>query len=136
MFTLHPQLEKDTLLVGDLGICRVLLSGMFSQYPWLIMVPMRTACRDITDVPEPDYLPMMEEVKFVHDKMRAFFKPDKMNIGALGNAVPQLHIHVIARFKTDEAWPAPVWGIGKPTPYADGGVKMLKNMRDLLGIGA
>ncbi|MBI1309108.1 MAG: HIT domain-containing protein [Proteobacteria bacterium] len=136
MFTLHPQLEVDTLLVGDLPICRVLLSGQFSQYPWLILVPRRTGCRDLTDLPEQDYLPVMEEVRYVHDKLREVTKADKMNIAALGNAVPQLHIHIIARFQGDEAWPGPVWGKGEVTPYPDKGLKMLKKLREVLDLQA
>ena len=131
-FTLHPQLAADTVTVGDLSICRVLLNTQFAQYPWLILVPKRTACRDLTDVPELDFVPMMEEVRLVHDAMKAFFKPDKMNVGALGNMVPQLHIHLIARFKTDEAWPKPVWGVGSPQPSTDDGVEMVGIIRELL----
>lgn len=134
MFTLHPQLAADTLVVGDLPICRVLLSGRFAQFPWLILVPKRTGCRDLTDVPPLDYGPMMEEVREVHDKLRDLVKADKMNVGALGNMVPQLHIHIIARFKGDEAWPEPVWGKGMPTPYADGGAGMLAKLREVLDV--
>jgi len=134
MFTLHPQIENDTLLVGDLPLCRVLLNAMFSQYPWLILVPRRTACRDLTDVAEQDYLPMMEEVKHAHDALRRLTGADKMNVAALGNMVPQLHIHIIARFKTDEAWPKPVWGVGVPAPYPDGGAAMLAALRKALDL--
>ena len=134
MFTLHPQLEKDTVTVGDLPVCRVLLNAQFSQYPWLILVPRRTGCKDLTDIDEIDYQPAMEEVRYVHDKLKNLVQADKMNVGALGNMVPQLHIHIIARFKTDEAWPAPVWGKGEPQPYADNGAKMLKKLREVLDL--
>lgn len=133
-FTLHPQLAADTLTVGDLPICRVLLSGRYSQFPWVILVPKRTGCRDLTDLPEADYLPAMEELRYVHDALRDLTGADKMNVGALGNMVPQLHIHLIARFKDDEAWPAPVWGKGEPTPYADGGAEMLEKLRQALDL--
>lgn len=136
MFTLHPQLAADTVVVGDLPVCRVLLNKQFSQYPWLILVPKRTGCRDLTDVPPLDYAPMMEEVREVHDKLRDFSKADKMNVGALGNMVPQLHIHLIARFKGDEAWPAPVWGKGEAKPYADGGAEMAEKLREVLDVEA
>lgn len=134
MFTLHPQLETDTYLVGDLPVCRILLNKQFSQFPWLIMVPRRTGCKDLTDLDEIDYLPVMEEMRYVHDKLKEITQCDKMNVAALGNMVPQLHIHVIARFKTDEAWPGPVWGKGEPTPYADKGAKMLKKLREALDL--
>lgn len=133
MFTLHPQLAADTVEVGDLPICKVLLNKQYSQHPWLILVPKRTGCRDITDVPPADYLPMMDEVRHAHDVLKSFVKADKMNIGALGNLVPQLHIHVIARHKTDPAWPAPVWGT-PAQPYADGGMAMAETLRQALDI--
>ncbi|MCP5405233.1 MAG: HIT family protein [Pseudomonadaceae bacterium] len=133
MFTLHPQLAADTIEVGDLPICKVLLNKQYSQFPWLILVPKRTGCRDLTDVPPADYLPMMDEVREVHDRLKAFCSADKMNLGALGNMVPQLHIHIIARFKTDPAWPAPVWGT-PAQPYADGGADMATRLRDVLDI--
>lgn len=136
MFTLHPQLQADTVAVGDLPVCRVLLNTQFSQFPWLILVPKRSACRDLTDVPELDYVPMMEEVKRVHDGLRDMVGADKMNVGAIGNMVPQLHIHVIARFKADAAWPKPVWGNAEPAPYADGGAEMVENLRDVLDLKA
>jgi diadenosine tetraphosphate (Ap4A) HIT family hydrolase len=136
MFTLHPQLEKDTIWVGDLPVCRVLLNKQFSQFAWLILVPKRSACRDLTDVPELDYVPMMEEVKFVHDALRDFAGAEKMNVGAIGNMVPQLHIHVIARFKDDEAWPKPVWGNAEAKPYADGGAEMAEKLREVLDVEA
>lgn len=110
MFTLHPQLEADTYVVGDMPICRVLLNKQYSQFPWLILVPKRTACRDLTDLPDADYLPVMEEIRTAHDALRTLTKADKMNVAALGNMVPQLHIHLIARFKGDEAWPGPTFG--------------------------
>jgi diadenosine tetraphosphate (Ap4A) HIT family hydrolase len=117
-FTLHPQLAADCAVVGDLPICRVLLNTQFSQFPWLILVPMRTGCRDLTDLPPMDYPLVMDEVALVHDKLKAHTKPTKMNVGAIGNMVPQLHIHIIARHEGDEAWPKPVWGHAQPKPYS------------------
>jgi diadenosine tetraphosphate (Ap4A) HIT family hydrolase len=134
MFTLHPQLEADTAVVGDLPVCRVLLNRQFSQYPWLILVPQRTGCREWTDLVEQDYLPVMEEIRHVHDTLKDLVKADKMNVAALGNMVPQLHIHVIARFKTDAAWPKPVWGATEPQPYADGGLEMVAKLREVLDL--
>lgn len=132
-FTLHPQLEADTVLVGDLPLCRVLLSGRFSQYPWLILVPRRQGIKEISDLHPNDLPTLWEEVMKVHDALRALTKADKMNVAALGNVVPQLHVHVIARFKTDEAWPKPVWGVGEPKPHPDGGAGMVAEVRRALG---
>ncbi|NBX86173.1 MAG: HIT family protein [Proteobacteria bacterium] len=130
-FMLHPQLEADTIWVGDLRVCRVLLLND-SRYVWAVLVPMRTGCRDLTDVPELDFAPMMEEVKQVHDFIKNMMKPDKMNVGAIGNMVPQLHIHVLARFKDDPAWPKPVWGHSAAVPYADNGAEMVGKLRKML----
>ena len=132
MFTLHPQLQADTAVVGDLSVCRVLLNKQFSQYTWLILVPKRTGCRDLTDVGEHDYIPMMEEVRAVHDALKAHTKPDKMNVGAIGNMVPQLHIHVMSRFKDDPAWPKPVWGHDEPRPFSDGGMAKAAELFEVL----
>lgn len=135
MFMLHPQLAADTVAVGDLSVCRVLLNKQFSQFPWLILVPMRTGCRDLTDVAELDYLPMMEEVRHVHDALKRLTGADKMNVGAIGNMVPQLHIHVIARFKNDEAWPKPVWGNAEAKPYDEEALqKMTVTLREVLDV--
>lgn len=134
-FTLHPQLAADCLVVGNLPVCQVLLNTQFSQFPWLILVPMRTGCRDLTDLPPMDYPLVMDEVAFVHDKLKAACKPTKMNVGALGNMVPQLHIHIIARTEGDEAWPKPVWGHAQPKPYGEkhlaAQMKMLKEILEL-----
>lgn len=134
MFMLHPQLAADTVVVGDLPICRVLLNKQFSQFPWLILVPKRTGCRDLTDLAELDYLPAMEEVRHVHDRLKNLTGADKMNVGAIGNMVPQLHIHIIARFKDDVAWPKPVWGNAEASPYADGGIEMVEKLREVLDV--
>jgi len=135
MFTLHPQLAADCAVVGDYPICRVLLNKQFSQFPWLILVPKRTALRDLTDMPEQDYLPVMEEIRAAHDGLRDLTGADKMNMGAIGNMVPQLHIHLIARFKDDACWPKPVWGNAEASPYdADALVKMVETLRDVLDV--
>lgn len=133
MFTLHPLLEKDTALVGDLPICRVLVDTRYSQFPWVVVVPRRTGCRDFSDLAEADFGPVMEEVRTVHDALRAMVKADKMNMAALGNVVPQLHFHLIARFKGDEAWPKPVFSF-EPKPYEDGGAEFAGRIRQALGI--
>lgn len=117
-FTLHPQLAKDCEHVCDLKLCRVLLMNN-SQFPWLILVPMREGIREITELGEQDYNIVMEEVRFCTAQFLAHAKAFKMNIAALGNMVPQLHIHVIARFEHDAAWPNPVWNSGvAATPYS------------------
>jgi len=114
-FALHPQLQKDTFLVGDLPLCRVLLMNN-RNFPWLILVPRRENLRELFDLSPNDYETTMAEIRMVAEQFSRLHKADKMNIAALGNMVPQLHIHIIARFETDAAWPKPVWGAAT-APY-------------------
>ena len=115
-FNLHPQLAQDTHFVTDLPLCRVLLMNE-ARYPWLILVPRRENLREIHELLPADRQQLWEESDHVSRVLTALFQPDKLNIAALGNIVPQLHIHHIARFQTDAAWPAPVWGKFAPEPY-------------------
>lgn len=118
-FTLHPQLAADCVTLGNLPICTVLLNTQFSQFPWLILVPRRTGCRDLTDIGQLELPMLMDEVAYVHDALKAYAKPTKMNVAAIGNMVPQLHIHIIARTEGDECWPKPVWGHASAKPYTE-----------------
>ena len=115
-FSLHPQLTKDTHFVTDLPLCRVLLMNE-SRYPWFILVPRRAGIREIHELTSTERQQLWAESDQVSRALMAIFQPDKLNIAALGNMVPQLHIHHIARFQTDAAWPAPVWGKFVPVPY-------------------
>lgn len=119
MFVLHPQLETDTHPVGNLPLCRVLLMNN-ALYPWVILVPQHNNLTEITDLSAPQRAQLMEETATVASTMKQIYWPEKMNIAALGNQVPQLHVHIIARFKTDQAWPNPVWGQGSK-PYSPSG---------------
>ncbi|MFW0776565.1 MAG: HIT domain-containing protein [Rickettsiales bacterium] len=107
-FALHPRLAADTLVIGDLPMCRVLLMNN-STFPWLILVPRRTGKTELFDLEPNDYKLVMDEVRVVTEAFSKHTKADKMNVATLGNQVPQLHIHVIARFENDQAWPNPVW---------------------------
>lgn len=115
-WTLHPQLQTDSIQVGDLPLSQVLIIKD-SNYPWLLLVPRRTGVSDITDLNEVEQGQLMTEINRVSVAVKAITKPDKLNIAALGNMVPQLHIHVIGRRKTDAAWPRPVWGAVDPIGY-------------------
>lgn len=118
MFKLHPTLEADTVEIARLTLCRVLLIRD-RTYPWLILVPEREGLRDLDDLSEADRTQAMNEIDRVSKAMKAIFQPYKINVAALGNVVEQLHIHVVARFKEDPAWPAPVWGMHPPQDYED-----------------
>jgi len=115
-FTLHPQLAKDSVFVSKLKLCRVLLITD-ATYPWLVLVPERRDIREIHQLDDEDQQVLMQEISFVAESLEALVDADKINVAALGNMVPQLHVHVIARFEGDPAWPAPVWGAVPKTPY-------------------
>lgn len=115
-FELHPRLTADTFVVGALPLCRVLLMND-AQFPWCVLVPERDNVREIHALSDDDQLQLIREVSAVSAAMEAAFAAEKMNVAALGNQVSQLHIHVIARFAADSAWPAPVWGRQPTRPY-------------------
>jgi diadenosine tetraphosphate (Ap4A) HIT family hydrolase len=115
-FVLHPRLAADTLPVADLALCRVLLMND-SRFPWLILVPRLAGAREIVDLPPVDRWTLAEEIDLAANALRAHCPTDKLNIGAIGNIVEQLHVHIIARRKDDAAWPGVVWGHGAATPY-------------------
>jgi diadenosine tetraphosphate (Ap4A) HIT family hydrolase len=130
MFTLHPQLEKDCTPLGTLGLCRVLLMDN-ALFPWVILVPERVAAREIIDLHEDDQQLLMQEIASVSRFLKEEFTPDKLNVAALGNQVPQLHIHIIARYKTDEAWPNPVWGRGHRSYTAEEKAALMERLSGL-----
>jgi len=109
-FTLHDQLARDTFLIGELGLCRLLLMNN-RRFPWLILVPRIIDVREIFDLSTAQYRQLMDETSMVAKALCKIVGADKMNIAALGNQVPQLHMHVIARFMNDEAWPQPIWNL-------------------------
>ena len=115
-FALDPQLAADTVHVGDLALCSVLLMDD-ARFPWLILVPRRAGASEITDLSPVDAQALMDEMRIATGVMLTLAKPDKVNVAALGNVVSQLHVHVIGRFRSDPAWPKPVWGLGTATPY-------------------
>lgn len=121
MFELHPQLARDTVVVGCLELCQVLLSRD-SRYPWCILVPERENIQEIYQLEQRDKALLMDESCLLSELMTNLFAPDKMNVAALGNVVPQLHLHHVARFHNDQAWPAPIWGVGEAKQYTDEGL--------------
>lgn len=115
-WSLHPQLARDTLELGDLALSRVLVIKD-ANYPWLLLVPRRPGIVEIIDLDEVEQAALMVEISRVSRVLKAVTQCDKLNVAALGNAVPQLHVHVIARRKTDKAWPKPVWGVAPPLDH-------------------
>jgi diadenosine tetraphosphate (Ap4A) HIT family hydrolase len=108
-FQLDPRLAADTLLLADLPLSRLLMMRD-GNYPWLILVPRRAGAVEILDLAAEDRAALWSEIERVAEALRAETAADKLNVAALGNVVAQLHVHVIARFRSDAAWPAPVWG--------------------------
>lgn len=117
-FELHPRLAADTIPVGALALCRVLLMND-ANYPWCILVPEREGVREIHALAAEDQQHLMREIAAISIAMEDLFAADKMNVAALGNQVPQLHVHIIARFETDPAWPTPAWGRLPPRAYGN-----------------
>lgn len=115
-FELDPRLDADCLFLADWPLCRVLRMND-RAYPWLILVPRRTAKREIIDLASADQAMLLEEIGRASRAMTKALKPEKLNVAALGNMVPQLHVHVIARFADDPAWPRPIWGVQAPRPF-------------------
>lgn len=115
-FSLHPRLAADTHHVGDLALSSVLLMDD-ARYPWLILVPRRPELSEIVDLPAAERAVLIEEIAIASRALRDVAGAEKLNVGAIGNVVPQLHVHVVARFAADPEWPAPVWGRGTPVPY-------------------
>lgn len=108
-FQLHPQLSKDCFVIKDLDLCRLLLMND-KNYPWCVLVPMREGKKDIFELTESEQIQFIQESSKLSRIMMALFKGKKMNVAALGNMVPQLHIHHVVRNENDPCWPKPVWG--------------------------
>ncbi|RDH84153.1 MAG: hypothetical protein DIZ78_12995 [endosymbiont of Escarpia spicata] len=116
MFLLHPQLKADTFFVAKLQLCELRLMDD-SRFSWLILVPQREDIKAVHRLEENDQLTLIRESSAVSNLLTAMTTPDRINIGALGNVVSQLHWHVVARSQSDACWPGPVWGCGERIPY-------------------
>ena len=132
-FELHQQLAADTVEVDRWDCCRVLLMND-STYPWLILVPQRPGMRELHTLSAGDLALATAEIVRASRAMERLFQPVKMNVATLGNMVPQLHIHVIARFDDDPAWPNPVWSVMPAKPY--GAVDLTARVEALRGVFA
>ncbi|MDM3869992.1 HIT domain-containing protein [Porticoccus sp. W117] len=115
-FTLHPQLQKDTIVVGRFPLCLLLLHRD-ANYPWFILVPQRGDLTEMHQLSEDDRAQLTAESCVLSEVLEKVFEADKLNLAALGNMVPQLHYHHIVRYHGDPAWPAPVWGEVPAVPY-------------------
>lgn len=130
-FQLHPQLALDTVFVTDLKLSRLLLMND-KRYPWLVLVPRRDHLSELYELNTADQTELMSELTFLSIILKTLFKVDKLNVGALGNIVPQLHVHLIVRQTSDPAWPKAVWGFGECIPYTSKEAQLIvKNLLDV-----
>lgn len=123
-FELDPRLAADAVFVADWDLCRVLLMND-ARFPWLVLVPRRPALVEVDDLDENDGTCLLHEIRRAMNILRAVAGCDKLNVGALGNIVRQLHVHVVARREGDAAWPGPVWGTGAAHRYEVGDLDAL-----------
>lgn len=132
-FELHPQLAADTFTVGDLPLCRMLLMND-ARFPWVILVPRRDNISEFYQLSMQDQQLLWQESALVAEKLMQLTEADKLNLAALGNVVPQLHLHHVARFQEDMAWPKPVWGQGVAVAYDESEKQqMLRNLQETFG---
>ncbi|WP_068547366.1 HIT domain-containing protein [Thalassotalea crassostreae] len=125
-FELHADLERDGIEVADLPLCKLLLCND-SQYPWFIMVPRVVGVKDIYELNWQDQQQFLNESSAVSELLMQVFDGEKMNVAALGNVTPQLHIHHIVRFSHDPSWPKPIWGQLPLKPYSNEQVQSIKD---------
>ena len=115
-FVLDPRLAAESTPLGELALCQVLLMDD-ARFPWILLVPQRAGLVEIIDLGAQDLQRLMSEIATASGVLEAATSPYKLNVAALGNVVRQLHVHIIARFENDAAWPSPVWGKGERMPY-------------------
>ena len=118
-FALDPQLARDTAFVADRALCRVLLMDD-ARFPWLVLVPRRAGLVELFDLGAAERTLLFDELEQAAQALRSVAPCARLNVGALGNVVRQLHVHVVGRREDDAAWPGPVWGHGSRQPYAAG----------------
>jgi diadenosine tetraphosphate (Ap4A) HIT family hydrolase len=123
-FALDERLARDTFVVGDMTLSRALLMND-ARWPWLILAPRREGLVELTDLSAGERALLIEEAASAASFLKAHARADKINVGALGNIVRQLHLHVVARFVGDAAWPGPVWGQGAARPYGEAEARAL-----------
>ncbi|MGR2739914.1 HIT domain-containing protein [Billgrantia sp. Q4P2] len=125
---LDERLVRDSYPVTELPLCQLRLMDD-TRFPWLILIPRRADVSEVFDLDEADRQQLWREASELGRMLKALTQADKINVANLGNVVAQLHVHVVARRRGDDAWPGPVWGHGKPQPYD---LNDLASMRDHL----
>lgn len=133
VFELAPEFERDSLWLADWPLCQLRVQND-TNYPWFILIPRRVAMVEIIDLTERDRAQLWRESAHLSVFLKVAFQAKKLNVAALGNMVPQLHLHHIARYEHDIAWPAPVWGKAPAQPYTETQWQQLKQKLALLNI--
>jgi diadenosine tetraphosphate (Ap4A) HIT family hydrolase len=132
-FDLDPRLGAESIPLGELPLSRVLLFDD-ALFPWVVLVPMRAGAVEITDLARADRTQLFDEIATAMDVLKTACAPDKLNVAALGNLVRQLHVHVVARYERDAAWPKTVWGRGDRKPYEPGArAELVRKLRTGFG---
>ncbi len=131
LFQLAPEFERDSLWLADWPLCQLRVQND-TNYPWFILIPRRSAMVEIIDLTEQDRAQLWHESAVLSAFLKSEFQAKKLNIAALGNMVPQLHLHHIVRYETDIAWPAPVWGKVQAKAYSESQWLELKQKLQLL----
>ena len=130
-FKLHKKFLKSSYHIADLQLCNIRLNDN-SKFPWLILIPKRNKIIDISDLNSKDQILLMKEIVYVSKIMKKLFKTSKLNVEKIGNIVPQLHIHIIARSKKDSTWPLSVWVV-KGKTYSKLALKnLIEKLRKVL----
>jgi diadenosine tetraphosphate (Ap4A) HIT family hydrolase len=133
VFELAAAFERDSVWLADWPLCQLRLQND-ANYPWFILIPRRAGMVEIIDLTEADQSQLWRESAHLSVFLKAEFQAKKLNIAALGNMVPQLHLHHIARYETDSAWPAPVWGKIAAVPYSAVALQQIKQKLALLAV--
>lgn len=132
LWQLHPQLADDTHPLATFALCELRLMDD-ANYPWLVLVPRVAEAVELIDLDAAQRHALTDEIDRASRLLRDAFRPDKLNVAALGNLVPQLHVHVIARYRDDPAWPRPVWGMAAARPYAEEAlIERIERLRGVL----
>ncbi len=131
---LDPRLEESSVFVTDLELCQVRLSSN-GKFPWILLIPRLDDITEIIDLEEASQILLLQEIALTSQILKDLFAPHKLNVAALGNVVPQLHVHVIARYTHDEAWPNPVWNSGVSETYSEEALdKRISQLKDAYSV--
>lgn len=133
-FTLHTRLQSDSFFVADLDLCQVRLMNN-TYFTWFLLIPRLNNIIHLTDLSQDNQTILMREINQVAQIVQKLFNPTRLNIGALGNIVEQMHWHIIARYDTDKAWPNPVWGFASPQYTGNTQEKIIALFNDALKNG-